>query len=225
MYVRFRFKTERSVLDKDHLCTLQKIDLPCKKIGKVQTSVPCFDISHKDGPKEQHECTSSKNRDHQSSTFCLMYPSKTESLPSPLDISSVAQEISKNNITKKVSRLTTRSEDAFIPWTHSAAAATAAAVAAIFWWRWHGARLGGGDDQPQPATAAREAFEPFKSFRGDDSDSEVVGTGLRPMTPGPAAAAGRITCQPSDLKSQAIYSVLHGLPYRSVRAIQKFSRG
>ena len=101
MYVRFRFKTERSVLDKDHLCTLQKIDLPCKKIGKVQTSVPCFDISHKDGPKEQHECTSSKNRDHQSSTFCLMYPSKTESLPSPLDISSVAQEISKNNITKK----------------------------------------------------------------------------------------------------------------------------
>ena len=35
------------------------------------------------------------------------------------------------------------------------------------------------------------------------------------MTSGPAAAAGRITCQQSDLKSQAIYSVLSRTPLLS----------
>lgn len=71
----------------------------CKKFSSVQTRVFCFHESHQDGPRELHECTS-KSR-HESSIFCLMHRSKTEPLPNPLDLSSVAQEYSKNNITKR----------------------------------------------------------------------------------------------------------------------------
>jgi hypothetical protein len=69
----------------------------CKSFSKVQSRVLCFHESHEDVPKEH--CKSTKN--HESTIFCLMHPSKTESLPIPLDISSVAQEYSKSNITKK----------------------------------------------------------------------------------------------------------------------------
>lgn len=72
---------------------------PCKRFRDVQTHVFCFDNSHEDGPKNVNECTSRKL--HRSSTFCLMHPSKTELLPTPLDLSSIAHEYSPNNITKK----------------------------------------------------------------------------------------------------------------------------
>ena len=48
---------------------------------------------------ELHDCTFQTR--HRSSIFCLMHRSQNEPLPNPLDISSVAQEYSKNNITKK----------------------------------------------------------------------------------------------------------------------------
>ena len=73
--------------------------MPCKHFKTVQTRVLCFHDSHKDGPVELHECTLQTR--HRSSIFCLMHRSQNEPLPNPLDISSVAQEYSKNIITKK----------------------------------------------------------------------------------------------------------------------------
>ena len=76
-----------------------KTSKQCKKFRSVQTRVFCFHESHQDGPRELHECTS-KSR-HLSTIFCLMHRSKTEPLPNPLCLSSVAQEYSRNNITKR----------------------------------------------------------------------------------------------------------------------------
>ena len=71
----------------------------CKKFSMVQTRVFCFHESHLDGPIELPACQSPTA--HRNSTFCLIHPSKTESLPLDMSMSSFAQEYSKNNITKK----------------------------------------------------------------------------------------------------------------------------
>ena len=71
----------------------------CRNFRNVQTRVFCFHESHKDGPSELHKCKSKYH--HESSIFCLMHRSKTEPLPNPLCLSSVAQEYSRNNITKR----------------------------------------------------------------------------------------------------------------------------
>ena len=79
----------------------------CNPMIRAKTSEQCkrecfasnSDKSHQNGPKDLCQCKSHEN--NRNFTFCLLHCSRTESLPTQLDIRSVAQEYSQKNITKK----------------------------------------------------------------------------------------------------------------------------